>query len=121
MSIEIIQQFQYPKNQENKTVISHEVVEWIISAKEDVFKVSPPFAENSKRGERKKAQEHKRNAVLALLRLFLLCDVKKTHSRVYCAALKAKLFLIIADLRNIVDYTGLSMRLPPKTAKPKPV
>ena len=42
---------------------------------------------------------------------------KTPHSRVYCAALKAKIFLTITDMLKIVDYTGLSMRLPPRAAK----
>jgi len=40
---------------------------------------------------------------------------------VYCTAVKAKIFLTITDISKIVGYTGLSMRLPPRAAKPKPI
>ena len=35
--------------------------------------------------------------------------------------MKARIFLTITDILKIVDYTGLSMRLPPRAAKPKPL
>nr|DAO53240.1 MAG TPA: hypothetical protein [Caudoviricetes sp.] len=35
--------------------------------------------------------------------------------------MKARIFLTITDILKIVDYTGLSMRLPPKAANPKPL
>ncbi|MZT21796.1 hypothetical protein [Blautia wexlerae] len=31
--------------------------------------------------------------------------------------MKAKIFLTITDMLKIVDYTGFSMRLPPRAAK----
>ena len=50
--------------------------------------------------------------------IFPIVWCEKPHSRVFCAALKVKIFLIITNLSKNVGYTGLSMRLPPKAAKP---
>ena len=51
----------------------------------------------------------------------LLCNVKN-HIQGYIARfLKAKIFLTITDISKIVGYTGLSMRLPPRAAKRKPI